>query len=291
MPSSLQFGSRNAAQDFVSASLAELGHSTQKLRQSPQRRRPDLLLPHEHGAYAQLLFPLASAWLLARPGWNALLWTLACLLGFWAHEPALILLGQRGKVRRQRRGGRARRLGLGLAAAAVAAAAGGLWLGPALPAVSVLPVFGFGLVAGGLTFAGRERSLAGELAAGLALVWAALPVAAAGGAPAAAAVALVLLWSCVMAAGMLSVRGLIARAKRGDRACALAGAYVALAALAPALAFAAAGRLPLRAALALAPITAITLAWLARPPAPRGLRQMGLILVGANLATLVLLAI
>ncbi len=246
-------------------------------------------MPREHGGYAQLGFPMAAAWLLARPGENAALWTLACGLAFWAHEPLLILLGRRGKRELAQRGPGALRLVCLLLPAAMVAVVAAVLLPPAIPSAAFLPAMALGAMASLLAAAGGERSLAGELTAGLALVWASLPVALAGALPPAPALALTLLWSCAMAAGMLGVRGIVARAKYGSRTPGLAAAQVALAGLVPALAFAAARLLPLRFALAPAPVAAISVAWVWRPPGARSLRRAGVLLVAANLAALVLL--
>jgi YwiC-like protein len=54
------------------------------------------LLPKEHGAYGQILFPLATALLAAGVSAAGILVAAAVVAGFLAHEPALVLLGQRG---------------------------------------------------------------------------------------------------------------------------------------------------------------------------------------------------
>ncbi len=286
----MQFGNRTAYYGFVAFSIASLGDNAQKVGVIPQCRvkhHIGLLLPHEHGAYAQFGFPMAAAWLLVRPGWNAALWTLACFLAFWAHEPLLILVGRRGKAQLQRRGARALLLICLLLPAAMATATAAILMAPLIPTAAFLPAMALGAIASLLAVAGGERSLAGELSAGLALVWASLPVALAGGLPPVAAIGLTLLWSCDMTAGMLAVRGIIVRAKRGSRAGLLSAAQLAVAGLVVAFGVATGGLAPVRYSLALAPIAALTVFWLARPPAPRRLRRAGLLLVAANLAALV----
>src|SRR5262245_4761900 len=54
------------------------------------------LVPHEHGAYGQLLFPMITALAIGRPGTAAFAWAAAAALVFLAHEPVMVLLGQRG---------------------------------------------------------------------------------------------------------------------------------------------------------------------------------------------------
>jgi hypothetical protein len=270
--------------------MATLGDTAQNLGEIPQGRvkhRMGWLLPREHGAYAQFGFPMATAWLLARPGWNAALWTLACWLAFWAHEPLLILIGRRGQAQLQRRGARALVLVCVLLPAATAAAIAVLLMPPPIPPAAFVPAMALAALASLLAARGGERSLAGELSAGLALVWASLPVALAGASlAAAAAIGLTLMWSCAMAAGMLAVRGIIACAKRGSRAALRAAAQLAAAGLVAAFTVSSVGWAPLRYALGLIPIAALTITWLARPPAPRSLRRAGVLLVAANLAAL-----
>src|SRR5512140_1483244 len=60
------------------------------------------LIPREHGAYGQLGFPLLAALGCGRPGVAALCLVLAFVAAFIAHEPVLILLGDRGtRARRE----------------------------------------------------------------------------------------------------------------------------------------------------------------------------------------------
>src|SRR3954452_18893302 len=54
------------------------------------------MFPKEHGAYGQLLFPIVTALAAGRPGTVASLLSIAALCAFLAHEPLLVLLGQRG---------------------------------------------------------------------------------------------------------------------------------------------------------------------------------------------------
>ena len=71
--------------------------------------RPRSLLPHEHGAWGQLAMPLLTALAIGRPTVGSLLLTLAVVLAFVAHEPLLVVLGQRGKRAREQDGARALR--------------------------------------------------------------------------------------------------------------------------------------------------------------------------------------
>ena len=50
-----------------------------------------MLLPREHGAYGQLLFPRLSALLIGRPAPGAYLLGAAAVAAFLAHESLLVL--------------------------------------------------------------------------------------------------------------------------------------------------------------------------------------------------------
>ena len=68
-----------------------------------------MLLPREHGAYAQLLFPLLCALLVGHPRLGAYLLAVAAAGAFLAHESLLVVLGQRGIRATREQGGDARR--------------------------------------------------------------------------------------------------------------------------------------------------------------------------------------
>ena len=55
------------------------------------------MAPKEHGAYGQLGFPLLSAMLLGKPTLASVLLVVGSVIAFFAHEPLVLLLGQRGK--------------------------------------------------------------------------------------------------------------------------------------------------------------------------------------------------
>jgi hypothetical protein len=68
-----------------------------------------VLFPREHGAYAQLVFPILSGLLLGRPGWVAFGFAAAAILIFMTSEPVEIVLGVRGSHPRERQGSQAKR--------------------------------------------------------------------------------------------------------------------------------------------------------------------------------------
>lgn len=242
-----------------------------------------LLLPKEHGAYGQLACPLAAALLGGRPTWTAALIALGAVAAFVAHEPLLVLLGQRGTRARREDGRRAVAWLLGVGGLAAGAGVAGLWLGPpearlaaALPAV-------LGALVLLATWRKSEKTAPGEVLAAAALAGCALPVAiAAGLAPQRAASAWVV-WSVGLTAATLAVRRVIGRHRGRDVPSAVAlvlllAAGTGAAAILVDPGLAAAGPMLL---------AATVLVFLRLHP--RHLRRVGWTLVGSSVVTIGLL--
>src|SRR5579864_5515901 len=127
------------------------------------------MFPKEHGAYGQLLFPIATALAIGRPAAAALFLSAAVACAFLAHEPLLVVIGGRG-VRAQRDDiHRARRWILAFVVAAIVLGAAAVALMPRsarlatmLPAVS-------GAVVVALVMAGRGRTVVAEALTAVAL--------------------------------------------------------------------------------------------------------------------------
>lgn len=254
---------------------------------SPSNTRS--LMPREHGAYGQLALPLLSALALAAPSWASLALTVGFLAAFLAHEPLLVALGQRGGRARREHGARAVRRGIALTAlAALGVGLGALLGGSDVRAALVLPGV-LALALAPFVLARRERSLAGEVLAAAALSATALPVARAGGAPLAAALVLVAVWSVGYAEATVVIRGVIA-ASRGD-----ASARLPLRAALPAATLLAGVALwplgPFARALCLgvAPLGALALVLALFPPPARRIRAVGWGTVAASVVTLLTL--
>ncbi len=71
--------------------------------------KPRSMMPREHGAYAELLFPLVTGLALGRPGVAAFGFALAAILFFLLYEPVAVVMGARGDYAREKWGPRARR--------------------------------------------------------------------------------------------------------------------------------------------------------------------------------------
>ncbi len=235
------------------------------------------LWPREHGAYGQLLVPMAAALASGQPGPAALGLAIAATAAFLAHEPALVLAGRRGPRARTDAGRRARcRLTalLGLVAIGALGATHSSAVAAAAGAAALL-----GMLVVLLARHHVEKTLAGEVFVAAALAAAAGPVALASGTRPLAAAWTWLAWSVGFAAVTCAVHGVSVRGGRRDgRAPRVAGATLAGGAIALAVVV---GE-PFAACVPLA-VAAIVLAAVA--PSPRRLRQIGWGLMAATLAS------
>lgn len=262
--------------------------------QSPSPARPEArppsLLPREHGAWGQLAMPLATGLALGRPGAAAILVTLAIVLAFLAHEPLLVVLGQRGRRVRDELGARAARRLAALGAGALAAGIAGLLLAPPAARLASLAPAALALPVPALVLFRLEKTAAGELLVAAALSACAAPVALAGGAPDAWAWGAVATWIAAFAAATLPVRATLVWARtKGARELRPIAAAGAAAIGAAALALAAVDLLPWPAALGVLPTAGAAVAVALLRVRPQRFTQVGWSLVAASTATLLVL--
>ena len=134
------------------------------------------MLPREHGAYGQLLLPLATALAISGVHVSAILTAIAALAAFVAHEPLIVLLGGRG-VRAQREQRRT--------AISWLAASSGIAIVAGLGAVVSAPpdkrwLFAWPLAAAAvlavLLANGREKSTLGEIVSAIAFASVTIPI-------------------------------------------------------------------------------------------------------------------
>jgi hypothetical protein len=251
-------------------------------RSSLPRRGTQAFWPREHGAYAQVVFPLATALWLGRASFSSIALSLAILAAFLAHEPLLIVLGARGAAVRREAGPRARRQGALLGSASAAAAGFALFYAESpvrWAAAALLPAVALAVA---LTLTRREKTIVGEMLVGLVLAFAAVPVALAAGLAIRAALQAAVAWSAVALVGTATVHALLARKKRG--ALAPSRALLAVCALlsAAAAVFALSGRggWPLAAI----PMTFVAAAALLLGVSPKRLKRLGWAMVLAHSA-------
>ncbi|HET6412814.1 MAG TPA: YwiC-like family protein [Anaeromyxobacter sp.] len=256
-------------------------------KESPSVRRA--LVPHEHGAWGQMVLSLSSGLALGRFTAAALLLALAVVLLFIAHEPLLVSLGHRGERLRQSEGARALGWAAALGALAGVAGAAGIYLAqPGARLWALPPVVLAGSVAW-LSYRRSEKTVAGEIAVASAFASAAGVVARAGLAEGRVALAVVVCWILSFAAATLAVQAVLLRARtRGERdPRATHGTGVALL-WALAVALAGAG-LPATVPVAVSPTLLLSLCVCLVPVSARRLRLLGWALVGSSLLTLVVL--
>lgn len=256
-------------------------------RKPPKARS---LLPKEHGAWVQLLFPLATALAVGRLTPAALAFALAACAFFFAHEPALLLLGHRGARARTAYGAAARRRLVLLGSLGAAGAVVGLVLGDTAVRSSAVAVASMAAVVGWLALRRLERTVPGEILAALTLVGASVPVALAGGASPALTLAVAGVWAASFVAGTLAVRTVIARSKgRASVPLRVAAIFVVLVATAGGIWLSRTGAIPSTALIALAPSATLAVVFALVAPHARRLKQLGWSLAGAATATLVIL--
>jgi MoaA/NifB/PqqE/SkfB family radical SAM enzyme len=254
--------------------------SALRLRAEALRRmtRPRSLAPKEHGAYAQLGLPLATALIGGHPRVSAVALTGAAIAVFLTHEPLLVVLGRRGRRAQTIDGRRAVRW---LIASTASAALLGV---PSLPLSWTLAIpLLLGVVVAGLVAYDRERTTLGEIVAAWCMSSVSIPVAVASGWSVRDAVSAAIAWMIGLSAATVAVRGILAVRKRGvapSRTAALVGMFPAAAALA-----ALRGVLPVWTVVASVPLVIVAIVVALRPPHPRSLHALGWTLVGATVMT------
>jgi hypothetical protein len=179
-------------------------------------KRERRFLPREHGAYAQLLFPLLSGLLLGKPTASAMGFAVAAVLLFFAHEPLAIMLGHRGVRLRNEQGVAARRrcLGLVLAGCLIGVAA---WLG-VTPEARMLALIPVGLAALLIPFVwgGKIKTVAAEMLVIAALASLHLPIGYSSGLRSTALWGPTVVWCISFAVATGAVHTIKARHQRRD---------------------------------------------------------------------------
>jgi len=251
------------------------------------------LWPREHGAYAQLAFPLATgvAYSGMHPG--ALAFSATAVTLFLAHEPLAVLMGTRGVRLRDLLVRAARRrlwVLAGLAGvafmAAVMMAPFRAWQGaivPGLLALVLVPLF----------FTDQIKTVAGELLVASACSTAILPLALSGSGDWAGSWVATMVWLGAFVPSILSVHAVTAAHKGRARARWLVPSAPLIAATVGGLAVLAGVVMPQpwsRLLAVLPPILAVLGVAMVRPH-PRHLKRIGWTMVTAYTATWILLLV
>ncbi len=249
--------------------------------------RARIPLPKEHGAYGQLLFPIATALVIGDHSGAPFAIAAACAAAFVGHEAVLTLLGQRGgRVARERQ----RDAIFSLACCAALATSLGAWaivqMAPEVRFWAALPI-ALAMALAPFIWFRREHSTIGEIVAAVALSSCGVPTARAGGVDVARALTCWLVFAVSFTVATLAVRSTIARIKNPP----LAGSvfsridvpvWLAPATIALSLVSAWRGWIPPAAPLALLPACGLALGLSLFPPHPRHLRMIGWSLVTAT---------
>lgn len=253
------------------------------------------MLPKEHGAYGQLLIPLAAVLAGGRPSQGyaaALALTAAAVCIFLAHEPLLVLLGERGvRVAREQRP-RAQWWLSGLAVTAIVLGAIGAALADRAVQQALIAPCAAALVLGALVASRAGHTTAGELASAVAFASIALPVGLAAHLSFAQALSCALAFATAFTVATLSVRAVIVWKRHPlGRLTRLGAAAFGCAALAALVSLARAGVLVAAAPWAALPVCTVAIGIAAIAPAPRHLRTVGWTLVAATVAAAILLVV
>ena len=256
------------------------------------------MIPREHGAYAELLFPIVTVLLGGSPTTSTWLLAVGAIACFLANEPLLVLVGQRGNRTKREESDRAKRALLLFSLVAIGAGVAGLLLATTAVqyAVSVPLLLGVGLVM--LAVQGLERSMLGEGLAAATLSSIAIPLGLSAGLGLRATLAVALIWLVTSLLGTAEVRLTIARTKaktdeefarvRFKRALLV---LVCLAIIAVGVIAPYGSRVGLWILAAAVPVALVVLAMAALRPTARRLRLMGWSLVAANLCSLIAVVI
>jgi hypothetical protein len=249
------------------------------------------MLPHEHGAWGQLAMPLLTAFAIGRPTASAFALAAAVVLAFLAHEPAIVLLGQRGRRARDEDGARALRWLAATGGLAAAAGLAGIALAPPLARVALAVPGALGVAVVALLLARQERTVAGETAVAAALASSGAAVALAGGAEPRDAIAAAIAWTLGFVAATLAVQVILVRVRsKGARDPGRRHAALAALLVVAGVALSRAG-LPSALAWATLPTALLSIAVCLARFSPRRLRELGWALVGSSTLTLVILVV
>ncbi len=250
------------------------------------------LVPGEHGAYGQLAFPLIAALGLATLEPAALLLVVAFVAAFIAHEPLLVLLGQRGpRARREQQDAAVKTLVWAGATAIADAAIAMVFMPPRLRWTVFVPA-AFALAAVPMILQKQQKTATGEMHVALTLASCALPVGVASGAGPQEAAACWFIFTLGFWSATLAVRATIARQRREPSARLRVGA-VLIALASPFIVSILSRRFGLHSMLWLStlPLGIVAVVLAAMPPSARRLRTVGWLLMAGGALAAVLVVV
>jgi len=245
------------------------------------------MLPREHGAYGQLLLPLATALAISDIHVSASLTSIAALAAFVAHEPLAVLLGGRGARARREQRPRAIAWLVGSGGIAIAAGLGAVGSAPAharwLFAWPLVPA----AVLAWLLLTGREKSTLGEIVSAISFAAVAIPICGVSTASPLRGFVVAFTFAALAIVSTLGVRIVILGSRRGGDARAVRvtrlqlTAAVVLVVIGLSLIWRSESRTGI-AALAMLPGVAFASGLAIRPPPARRLRTVGWTMVSTT---------
>ncbi|KPJ94242.1 MAG: hypothetical protein AMS18_04030 [Gemmatimonas sp. SG8_17] len=175
----------------------------------------ELLLPREHGAYAEIAFPILTGVALGTPSFAALSFGVSAVALFLMHEPVAVLRGIRGTRAREVWIHRARQRAAWLAVTAVLAGAAAMVASSAEARLAAVVPLGCGAVLLPSFLAGRMKTIAAETLVIGALSATVLPLAISSGVEWSLAWSASGVWFVTFLVGTLAVHAI--KAKTGKR--------------------------------------------------------------------------
>jgi hypothetical protein len=229
---------------------------------------------------------------IGRPGVGALALAAAAVCAFMAHEPLLVMLGQRGPRAAREERARARRWFGGFALLAVLFAILAIAELPVAARLALGAPAAIGLLVGAIIFSRREHTLGGEIVTAAALAALASPLALGSGATPLAARTVALVFVAAFASATFCVHGVILHTRKPPAIDArTTGATVATLAVAVLAVAARGGVVSAAGSWAALPMCAGGVLLAAYPPSAKQLRTVGWTLVGTTLLTSLVLVV
>jgi hypothetical protein len=252
------------------------------------------MVPREHGAYAELLFPIVSVLLGGAPTTSTWLLAIGAVGAFLANEPLLVLFGQRGTRMQREESDRAKRALLAFSLVALGAGIAGLVLAPTQVQYTIVVPLLLGVTLVMLAIQGLERSMFGEGLAAATLSSIAIPLGLSAGLGRTVTLSVAILWLTTSLLGTAAVRLTVARTKAKTdedlrRVAFKRGILILVSSLAIIVGVVglSGSRDGLSILAAAMPVALVVLAVAALRPTARRLRLMGWSLVAANLCSLI----
>jgi hypothetical protein len=252
------------------------------------------MVPREHGAYAELLFPIVTVLLGGAPTTSTWLLGTAAIACFLANEPLLVLFGQRGTRTQREESDRAKRALLVFFLVALGTGISGLLLAPRAAQFSVGVPLLLGVTLVMLAVQGLERSMFGEGLAAVTLSSIAIPLGLSAGLGLRESLSVAFIWLLTSLLGTAVVRLTVARTKaktendrRRVQSKRLLLVLISVAVMVVGVAAPYGTRVGLWILAAAVPVAVVVLAVAVLQPTARRLRLLGWSLVAANLCSLI----